>query len=114
MVEQKKLEIKCIEESKNSFTLPVPPLPQGGTAQIQETQPRPAISPTEQILANRGRLKTEIILDILLACNGMKLEMSNRKKNRKIHKYTEIKKHSSEQPLGQRSSQNGNFKNVLK
>lgn len=40
--------------------------------------------------------------------NGMKLEISNRRKNEKNHEYIEIKQHSSQQTKDQRKNYRGN------
>ena len=45
--------------------------------------------------------QTEIILSIFSNRNGMRLEISN-EESWKLHKYVEIKQHTSEQPIGQR------------
>ena len=46
--------------------------------------------------------KTEIIPSIFSNHNGIKLEISNRRKNWKIHEYVEIKQYIPEHLMGQR------------
>lgn len=49
--------------------------------------------------------KIKITSSIFSNYNGIKLEKINYKKNWKIHKYMEIKQHTTEQPMGQRRNQ---------
>ena len=49
--------------------------------------------------------KIEIISNIFSDQSGMKLQINNRKKTWKIHKYREINQHTLEQPMDQRRNQ---------
>ena len=59
--------------------------------------------------ANLNKFKSiEIISSIISDYNGMKLEITHRKRNEKKTGYMETKKHATKKPMGQWGNQEGN------